>query len=209
MDLRLTVHARGAGLDDGAETVGEITGGESREQRGDRGRPAPALERRLAPEPRRQAAAVTWAALEATIEALGEPCLLLREPGHVLLANAAARRLLRAAPSMRRELWAGAPRALAGWLVRRLTAEGRPDWLLAAAQGEARSDHLAAGVAAKRWLLTERQRDVLALAAAGKCNKEIAAELGCAARTVELHVSACLGKAGCASRAELVAKAWS
>ena len=60
--------------------------------------------------------------------------------------------------------------------------------------------------AARDWMLTSRQTDVLALVAVGESNKLIAAKLGCALRTVEVHVTALLRKAGCDSRAELVAR---
>lgn len=50
--------------------------------------------------------------------------------------------------------------------------------------------------------LTARERDVLALVAAGMTNKEIAAELGIAAKTAGIHVSNILGKLGLSSRAQ-------
>ncbi len=55
-------------------------------------------------------------------------------------------------------------------------------------------------------MLASRQTEVLALVAAGESNKLIAARLDCALRTVEVHVTALLRKAGCDSRAELVAR---
>ncbi len=61
---------------------------------------------------------------------------------------------------------------------------------------------------ARRWGLTARQTEVLELLALGKANKVIAAELGCGESTVEFHVTALLAKAGCESRAELVARFW-
>jgi DNA-binding NarL/FixJ family response regulator len=50
--------------------------------------------------------------------------------------------------------------------------------------------------------LTARERDVLALVAAGMTNKEIAAELGIAAKTAGIHVSNILGKLGLSSRGQ-------
>jgi len=63
--------------------------------------------------------------------------------------------------------------------------------------------------AARRWGLTPRQGEVVALAAGGLSNRAIADALGCAEGTVELHVTAVLRKAGCRSRTELVARFWS
>ena len=55
--------------------------------------------------------------------------------------------------------------------------------------------------------LTERERDVLRLVAAGRSNREIAAELFISPKTVSVHVSNILGKLGAASRGEAAAKA--
>ncbi len=61
----------------------------------------------------------------------------------------------------------------------------------------------------ERWRLTQRQADVLACVAKGASNKEIAEQLGCSLRTVELHVSNLLRRSGHASRAALMARFWS
>jgi DNA-binding NarL/FixJ family response regulator len=50
--------------------------------------------------------------------------------------------------------------------------------------------------------LTERERDVLALVAQGRANKEIARELGIGDRTVRTHVTSILGKLGLVSRTQ-------
>ena len=57
--------------------------------------------------------------------------------------------------------------------------------------------------------LTPRQGEVLALVVAGHANKEIARQLDCSHRTVELHVAVILRKTGSARRAALVGKFWS
>lgn len=59
------------------------------------------------------------------------------------------------------------------------------------------------------WSLTPRQAEVLGCVVAGRANKEIADELGCALRTVEVHVTQILRKAGVDSRASLIALVWS
>ena len=50
--------------------------------------------------------------------------------------------------------------------------------------------------------LTEREREILRLVAAGKSNKEIAAELIISERTARTHVSNILRKLGLASRTQ-------
>ena len=54
--------------------------------------------------------------------------------------------------------------------------------------------------------MTRRESEVLQHVARGASNRRIAAELGCADRTVEIHVSRILAKAEAESRAALVAK---
>jgi DNA-binding CsgD family transcriptional regulator/tetratricopeptide (TPR) repeat protein len=53
--------------------------------------------------------------------------------------------------------------------------------------------------------LTARERDVAIAVARGASNKEIAHSLGIAEKTVEMHVSSCLGKLAFTSRAQLAA----
>lgn len=83
-----------------------------------------------------------------------------------------------------------------------------PEPALGAASGEAR---LRARVerAQRAWRLSPRQAVVLELLVAGKSNKEVAAALGCAVRTVELHVTGLLEASRCDSRGELVARFYS
>ena len=57
------------------------------------------------------------------------------------------------------------------------------------------------------WHLTPREQDILSLLVDGRSNRTIAAALDVGERTVETHLSAMFGKAGVASRAELVARA--
>lgn len=61
----------------------------------------------------------------------------------------------------------------------------------------------------RRYALTPRQAEVLGQVVRGLSNKEIAATLGCAENTVELHVTEALRKSGCSSRAQLIARFWS
>jgi DNA-binding NarL/FixJ family response regulator len=75
------------------------------------------------------------------------------------------------------------------------------------AAGDLPSSPNVAAVAA-RWTFTARQTEVLALLVDGLTNRTIAATLGVAVRTVEVHITAMLDKAQLESRAELVAAVW-
>jgi DNA-binding CsgD family transcriptional regulator len=63
------------------------------------------------------------------------------------------------------------------------------------------------GVAGGELGLTERELEVLRLVAAGRSNREIAAELFISPKTASVHVSNILGKLGVASRGAAAARA--
>ncbi len=145
----------------------------------------PALVARFAWERRAEAAALDRASLEAALESLPSAAWLVDEHGRVRHANAAGR--------------AGPPpaAALASPSVR-IDVRGLPAHRLVVAGRSAARDF--------RDALTRRQRDVLAGVLAGRSNKQIAAALGCAESTVELHMTALLRRSGTRSRTELVAR---
>jgi DNA-binding CsgD family transcriptional regulator len=64
-------------------------------------------------------------------------------------------------------------------------------------------------LATRTWQLTAKQRDVLGAVVEGASNKEIAAGMGCAENTVELHVTQLLRRARVSSRTRLLALFWS
>jgi len=69
------------------------------------------------------------------------------------------------------------------------------------------SDDTPAGQGPGDLGLTERELEVLRLVAAGRSNREIAAELFISPKTASVHVSNILGKLGVASRGEAAARA--
>jgi RNA polymerase sigma factor (sigma-70 family) len=95
-----------------------------------------------------------------------------------------------------------------------LLKEEAPETIVAAVRAVARGERLWTTeqfARARRWRkevqelwerLTEREREVLALVAEGKSNKEIAQALKVTERTVEFHVSNILSKLGLTSRVE-------
>ncbi len=158
----------------------------------------PALHRRLRVERRLRDADFYHAGLEAALEAIAAPAFIVRNNGSVAHANANGRAAYDAdrALTARRADFEATP----------LAVPGAPDAVLLVKS--APSDDLCARVAnaARRWKLTHRQAEVLALMARGDANKLIAAKLGCSLRTVEIHVTGVLRKAGCETRTEVVAR---
>jgi len=65
------------------------------------------------------------------------------------------------------------------------------------------------GTAARRWKLTQKQRDVLLHVALGLSNKAAARRLGCAESTVELHLTAVFKRSGTKGRSMLLARLFS
>ncbi len=97
-----------------------------------------------------------------------------------------------------------------GYLLKDADAEDVVDAIRAAVAGEVRLDPvaaaaLAAGLRAPRSVvqdLTPREREVIALVAQGRTNREIGRRLGVAERTARTHVSNILTKLGLASRTQ-------
>jgi len=89
---------------------------------------------------------------------------------------------------------------------------GAVDFLTKPVDGKLLLDRIRAAVAvsetahqrkARLASLTQREREVLTLAVAGRPNKEIARDLGISHRTVEVHRSHILSKTGAATLLEL------
>lgn len=143
-----------------------------------------------------------WDAAAAAWQALGQPyplaCALARAAGAAATAgdrDAAATRLRRAA-ELASQLSAQPLQQQINQLARRARIQ-----LASAGSGSADG-----GVAAPSGL-TPREQEVLQLVAAGRGNREIAAELFISPRTASVHVSNILAKLGVASRGEAAAAA--
>ena len=163
----------------------------------------PALLRRLWLERTLDTAAVKSRALDAVLDAIGAPAWLLGPAGRISLRNASARTA--AAPEHSMMLDAMHRGHCAGLECIRVVAPGMPDHHLVIDRRPSGPSTVRLEVVRRRWRLTERQTEILALVARGEANKSIAALLRCSVRAVEFHVTMLLRKAGVESRSGLVA----
>jgi DNA-binding NarL/FixJ family response regulator len=146
------------------------------------------------------------ALLDAALEAIPRPAFVSTKSGVVHLANRLGRDALDRSKRAVREALAAACRGDASQLTaQRIRAPGMaPMWLVI---GRAPPRAAAAiTLMASRAKLSARQTEVLELLAQGYSNKGIAAELGCAPKTVEVHMTALLKRCKVGSRAELMAE---
>jgi DNA-binding CsgD family transcriptional regulator len=161
---------------------------------------------RLLGQRRLQRARLAAAALDALIEEIASPAFIVDGRASVCESNAAGRALLarsdRDVHSALVDAFAGRAPAMPVRLTRLHERALAPHWL-AIFQVDAAAARVAA--ATRRFKLTPRESEVVAWIARGATNQRIAAELGCSERTVELHVTHILDKAGVASRTALVA----
>ena len=170
----------------------------------------PALRRRLVLERAWKRSPMLEAALVAALEAIPSAAFLVATGPAVLHANSAGCAMLDAG---RREVLDHLSHALRGrpgrFSLTKVRAHGVSECHLAVLRPE-RGDEAAVRVAqaAARWQLTPKQAQVLAVVVDGYSNRAIAALLGIAEGTAELHVSAILQKAGVETRSALVARVW-
>ena len=128
--------------------------------------------------------------------------------GSVVLANAAARAMLLRAPRDTVAMLHPSARRRPDVNITSvdLATQGVGPLRLVIVQEEAlRAEHAARAVAGRHGL-TPRETEVLTQLARGASNLRIAHTLGCAERTVEVHVARVLVKLDCATRAEAIAR---
>lgn len=168
----------------------------------------PTLQRRLVLETRMREAGLMSAALEVALEALGRAAWVVSASGRVVHANSAGRaRLDKGEPDLAETLKrsaSGLPGA-SPLTVTPLRTQGLPSHYLAIDTGTPSNAAVRLQALAARWSLTARETEVLSHLVQGTTNKGIAAKLGCAERTVEVHVTHLLGKAQVESRSALIA----
>ncbi|WNG51165.1 helix-turn-helix transcriptional regulator [Archangium minus] len=168
----------------------------------------PSLQRRMKVESRLREAGMLSAALEGALEAIGQPAFVVSSTGRVAHANHAGRAWLGqnaelVAEALKRYL-RGEPGEQLSFTPLRLA--GVPPHYLAVVQGEPANSFARMHSVSAHWGLTARETEVLGRLVRGESNKAIALHLGCAERTVEVHVTRILAKAQVESRSALIAR---
>ena len=188
-------------------------GGFRREPFGERDRRVvagivPALVERLRLEEALAVAGVAEKGLEVALGLLGAPAFMIDGRARVAVASDSAAKLLEVDARATRARLFDALRGRTRDTVVSIGGVGDSSWQLVILRSPSSNLGERLARATRMWTLTPRQGDVLALVVNGDANKTIADKLGCAAGTVELHVSAILAKANAESRAALVAMFW-
>jgi DNA-binding CsgD family transcriptional regulator len=170
----------------------------------------PALGRRFTAESRVEAAQLADAAIAAALEAIQRPAFLLRGDGTIHRMNGAARVLAASSGQQRlaEDLRAGLQHRSDVLDVVPLDALARHAAFLVVYRQEGADPRARLARKVAEWELTKRQAEVLGRLVLGESNKGIAAHVGCAVNTVELHVTEILRRSRCGSRAELIAAFW-
>jgi DNA-binding CsgD family transcriptional regulator len=149
--------------------------------------------------------------LVTALEAVAGPAFLVTASGNIEHANLLGRRALEQHP--------GEVRArVRDWLADDARRQGSPPIQVDQAGAMSRfvvvlwdepwMETARMNAAARAWRLSARQAEVLAHLVRGDTNKDIAVKLGVSPRTVEIHTSAILRKAGADTRTHLVRLVW-
>ena len=150
------------------------------------------------------------AVLAAVLEEIPSAAFVLWADGRIACVNRLGHSARELAPD---SIDSGLLESLGGrseaYRVTRILAPGSPRHFLAVQAGGEVDPGPRVADAAARFGFTPRQAQVVGLLALGRSNKAIGNELGCAEATVEIHVTALLGKSGCGSRLELMSRVWS
>jgi len=150
------------------------------------------------------------AVIAALLDEIAAPAYVIWGDGSVAFANDAGAEIFTRAPE---ETGLHLLSSLAGhddsFDVKRIAVAGAPSHFLAVRRGGPADTDTRLRVAAGSLEATPRQAEVLSLLVRGRSNKAIAAELGCAEATVEIHVGVLLKKSGCGSRCEMISRFWS
>jgi DNA-binding CsgD family transcriptional regulator len=169
----------------------------------------PAVRRRLSIDRRLRDAPRTFGALGTALELLGAPAFVVNRKGKIEEVSTSARALLAVDGSTVRAAIRDAVAHRPSALRFELTPFNAPgaEGYLAVLRDPTEDARIAERVtlAAARWGLSSRQREVLHLIVRGAANGLIAQTLRIAERTVEFHVTALFDRVGVETRAALTA----
>lgn len=166
---------------------------------------APAMRRRLASERLLDGASSERDLVDAVIARIGAPAFVIGAGGRLLAVNTAGRALYDRACAEVRAALAGEPSALVFDRTQLAATGTRATWLLVLRDNADRRLDDAVALAATRWRLTRRQREVLGYVVQGYSNLRIAEVLQVTVRAVELHITHLLDRAEVDGRAALIA----
>lgn len=162
------------------------------------------VHRRLLIERRIERGQLASDAMDALLEAIASPALIIDNRGRIRELNVAARNLLAAHD---RDVRGALVDALAGRpstpRIELTRLHDRGSYWLALVEVDRAEARVAS--AAERLGFTQREAEVLVWVVRGASNQRIAAELACSERNVEAHVAKMFAKADVASRTALVA----
>jgi DNA-binding CsgD family transcriptional regulator len=171
----------------------------------------PPLRRRLRIERMMGETEAVLPALVTALEAVASPSFLVTASGNIEHANLIGRRALEQHPG---EVRTG----VRDWLAKSARRHDSPPIQVEQAGAMSRSvvvirdepwvEAARMSAAARAWHLSVRQAEVLAHLVRGDTNKDIAVKLGVSPRTVEIHTSAILRKAGAETRTHLARLVW-
>ncbi|RKH51353.1 helix-turn-helix transcriptional regulator [Corallococcus llansteffanensis] len=170
----------------------------------------PAIQRRMALDRRLREAGLLGPALGAALEVLGRPAWVVTFGGRVMHTNKAGQaRLAQDAQGLTtqvRDCIRSPPGTGPLFSSGPLRTPGLPDHYLVLDPGPPLDPGSRLPVLTQRWGLTAREAQVLEHVVQGETNKAIALHLGCAERTVEVHVTHLLNKAQVESRSALISR---
>lgn len=146
--------------------------------------------------------------LTHAMEAIPSAAFITNGDGLVLFSNGEGRRLLSHPGRTRDEIREAANGdSSAPFTVSRIAGRAGRERRLLVRRPSVECPESPSRVAATTWGLSRRQAEVLALVVEGHPNASIAQLLGIALRTVEVHMTAILARAGVENRSSLVARA--
>jgi DNA-binding CsgD family transcriptional regulator len=152
-------------------------------------------------------------AVQAALENISSAAFIISATGAVERSNARARALMESGGGQAVQLlWQAlgdpTPTPGADFEISPLFTYGNVVHYLAVQRAENGSPIDRLAIAVHRWKLTGQEAKVFANLVTGDSNRQIAAKIGCAERTVELHVTHILQRLDVESRNAAIAKFW-